>query len=246
MEDIVGTLYSKLHVWYNDGELEGFVGVETEADADCIAEVLSKHCGVRSEIGEINEETPIMKGTNSDYYVSWKGPDIISIVHHMYAVAGNIVLTRFGYVLNKMSTFKVAKCKENAVIPSKAHQSDTGFDLTIIDVVKRIDDKTALYGTGIKVVPPFGYYFEIVPRSSISKTGYTLANNVGVIDQSYRGELLVALTKANGNSKDIELPCRIAQLIPREYHHFVPSVVDEVSVSETSRGSGGFGSSNEK
>lgn len=244
MEDIVGTLYSKLHVWYNNGELEGFVGVETESDADCIAEVLSKYCNVKSEIGEINEETPIMKGTNSDYYVSWKGPDIVSIVHHMYMAAGKIVLSRFGYVLNRLSEFKVLKCKENAVIPSKAHQSDTGFDLTVIDIVKRIDDKTALYGTGIKVVPPFGFYFEIIPRSSISKTGYTLANNVGVIDQSYRGELLVALTKVNDDSKDIELPCRIAQLVPREYYHFVPKVVDDVS--ETSRGSGGFGSSNEK
>lgn len=244
MENIVGTLYSKLHVWLNDGELEGFVGVETEADADCIAEVLSKQCGVRSEIGEINEETTIMRGTNSDYYVSWKGPDIVSIVHHMYMIAGDAVLSRFGYILNKLNTFKVLRCKHDAVIPTKAHQSDTGFDLTIIDVVKRIDDKTALYGTGIKVVPPFGYYFEIVPRSSISKTGYTLANNVGIIDQSYRGELLVALTKANENAKDIELPCRIAQLIPREYVHFVPKVVD--SVSDTSRGCGGFGSSNEK
>lgn len=244
MEDIVGTLYSKLHVWYNDGELEGCLGVETESEADCIAEVLSKNCNVRSEIGEINEETVLLRGTNSDYCVSWRGPDLISIVHHMYMAAGNMVLTRFGFVLNKLNEFKVHKCKMNAVVPSKAHQSDTGLDLTVIDVVKRIDDKTVLYGTGITVVPPFGYYFDVVPRSSISKTGYTLANNVGIIDQAYRGEIMVALTKVNGDAKDIELPCRIAQLIPREYHHFVPRVVD--AVSDTARGSGGFGSSSEK
>ena len=34
-----------------------------------------------------------MKGTNSDYYVSWKGPDIISVVHHMYMIAGDAVLS---------------------------------------------------------------------------------------------------------------------------------------------------------
>ena len=246
MDSIVGQLYSKLHVWHNGIEFEGCVCVETESEADCIAEVVSKHCNVKSEIGEIQEENIILKGTDSDYYVAWSGPDVLSLVHHMYMIIGEHVLTRFGAVLHKVQPCHFATCKDGAVVPSKAHQSDTGFDLTIIDVVKRIDDKTALYGTGIKAVPPAGFYFEIVPRSSISKTGYILSNNIGIIDQSYRGELLVALTKVNPDSPDIELPCRIAQLVPREYVHFIPTVVSEESISETSRGAGGFGSSGAK
>jgi deoxyuridine 5'-triphosphate nucleotidohydrolase len=246
MESIVGQLYSKLHVWHNGIEFEGCVCVETESDADCIADLVSKHCNVKSEVGEIVEENVILKGTDSDYYVSWSGPDVISVVHHMYLIIGDRVLTRFGVVLHKLNPCHFAVCKEGAVVPSKAHQSDTGFDLTVIDVVKRIDEKTALYGTGIKAIPPAGYYFEIVPRSSISKTGYILSNNIGIIDQSYRGELLVALTKIQPNAPDIKLPCRIAQLIPREYIHLIPTVVPEESISDTSRGGGGFGSSGEK
>tara|TARA_Y100000389_G_scaffold201059_1_gene242863 strand:- start:10490 stop:11230 length:741 start_codon:yes stop_codon:yes gene_type:complete len=246
MDSIVGQLYSKLHVWHNGIEFEGCVYVETESEADGIAEVVSKHCNVKSEIGEIQGDNVMLKGTDCDFYVSWSGPDVISIVHYMYCIIGEPALTRFGVVLNKINPCHFAKCKECAVIPSKAHQSDTGFDLTIIDKVKRIDEKTVLYGTGIKVIPPSGYYFEIVPRSSISKTGYILSNNIGIIDQSYRGELLVALTKINPEAPDIELPCRIAQLIPREYIHLIPIVVSTDSFSDTTRGSGGFGSSGEK
>ena len=246
MNSIIGQLYSKLHVWHNGLAFEGCVCVETESEADCIAEVVSKHCNVKSEIGEIQGDNIMLKGTGYDYYVAWSGPDVISIVHHMYIVMGEHVLTRFGVVLNRINPCHFAKCKENAIVPSKAHQSDTGFDLTVVDIVKRIDENTALYGTGIKAVPPSGYYFEIVPRSSISKTGYILSNNIGIIDQSYRGELLVALTKINPDAPDIELPCRIAQLIPREYIHFIPVIVPDDSISDTTRGDGGFGSSGAK
>lgn len=248
MDSIVGQLYSKLHVWHNGIEFEGCVCVETESEADCIAEVVSKHCNIKSEIGEIKdiETNIILKGTDSDYYVSWSGPDVLSLVHHMYIIVGEPILTRFGAVLHRINPCHFSLCKENAVVPSKAHQSDSGFDLTIIDVVKRIDDKTALYGTGIKAIPPSGFYFEIVPRSSISKTGYILSNNIGIIDQSYRGELLVSLTKINPDAPDIDLPFRIAQLIPREYLHFIPTLVSPDSISDTSRGVGGFGSSGAK
>ena len=54
-----------------------------------------------------------------------------------------------------------------------------------------------MYDSYISVQPPEGYYFEIVPRSSISKLGYILTNSIGIIDPSYRGTLKVVLTKIN-------------------------------------------------
>ena len=94
---------------------------------------------------------------------------------------------------NKLE-FQFVICKEGAVIPSRAHSLDSGYDLTIIDVVKDYG-KTKLYGTGIKIQPPEGIYFDMVARSSISKIGYILSNSVAIIDNQFRGELLVALTK---------------------------------------------------
>lgn len=135
---------------------------------------------------------------------------------------------------------KWMKSKKDAVPPKKHLPSDSGYDLTIIDIVKDMGD-TKLYGTGIKVDMGFGWYGMIAPRSSISKTGYILSNSVGIIDRSYNGEILVALTKIDDSKPDIELPCRIAQLIPMPVCHFQFVEVD--SLDETFRGDGGFGSS---
>lgn len=132
-----------------------------------------------------------------------------------------------------------AKTKENAVPLQKSRISDSGIDVTIIDVVKEFGN-TKLYGTGIKVSPPYGYYFDLVPRSSIIKTGYMLANSVGIIDRTYRGEIMVALTKIDETMPDIELPSRIAQLILRPIEHV--KLVEVESLDDTNRGSGGFGS----
>ena len=81
----------------------------------------------------------------------------------------------------------------------------------------------------------------MVPRSSIIKSGYILANSVGVIDQGYTGEILVPLLKVDENQPDLELPKVMVQLIPRRWYHF--SIKEgEKGLNETSRGQGGFGS----
>lgn len=130
---------------------------------------------------------------------------------------------------------------ENAIVPSKSKLSDAGYDLTIIKEHKRLNSTTIMYDTGVKVKVPHGYYVEIVPRSSLSKSGYMLANSVGVIDNAYRGNIYVALTKVDLNAPDIALPFRCCQLIFRKQIHMDMQVVKE-DFAETSRGSGGFGS----
>jgi deoxyuridine 5'-triphosphate nucleotidohydrolase len=138
---------------------------------------------------------------------------------------------------------KVFRHDENAILPSKTRVSDAGYDITIIKEAKKLTDNTTLYDTGIKLDIPNGYYVEIVPRSSISKSGYILANSVGIIDQSYRGNILVALTKTCPTAADIELPFRCCQMIIRKqiYGKIIECPED---FNETSRNEGGFGSTN--
>jgi len=133
------------------------------------------------------------------------------------------------------------KMTNNAIIPSKAHFSDAGIDLTVIGICKRINKKTILCNTGIKLEIPNGYYVEIVPRSSIMKSGYMLSNSIGIIDTSYKGELFVALTKIDEESPEIEFPFRCCQMIMKKQYY--PIIEETVEISETSRGEGGFGSS---
>lgn len=134
---------------------------------------------------------------------------------------------------------KISRFSKDAVVPTKAHGSDSGYDLTIISKVKTFNG-CVLYDTGISVEPPHGFYFDVVPRSSITKTGYVLANSVGIIDRSYVGSIKIALYKLDKDAPDIELPCKIAQMILRPTFHFELKVVDKLSDSQ--RGEGGFGS----
>ena len=67
-----------------------------------------------------------------------------------------------------------------------------------------------------------------------------LANSIGIIDSSYRGELLIALSKIDDNSSDIQFPFRCCQLIMRKQ---VFPILEEINeTSDSSRGDGGFGS----
>ena len=146
------------------------------------------------------------------------------------------------YDVNYKPSIKVFKSNENAVIPSKAFEEDAGYDLTIISKIKDFNSKTSLYDTGIKIEVDEGYYTEIVPRSSISKFGYILANNIGIIDNHYRGNLMIALTKIADDAPDISLPFKCCQLIIRKQIEANLYEVIDNSLSSTVRDEGGFGS----
>jgi deoxyuridine 5'-triphosphate nucleotidohydrolase len=145
-------------------------------------------------------------------------------------------------LLNRIDKIKVIKKDSNAILPSKPNESDIGFDLTVIKKVKDLTENVELWDTGLVVLPPSGYYIEIVPRSSISKSGYMLANSVGIIDRGYRGTLMIALLKVSHSMNSIETPWKCCQMILRKHEN---SFIEECSDFEenTSRNTGGFGSS---
>lgn len=131
-----------------------------------------------------------------------------------------------------------------AVVPTKAHDSDVGYDLTAIDIYKSLSNNTVLYETGVVVKPPNGYYLEIVPRSSVTKTSVMLANSVGIIDPDYRDTIKIAVRITDPSLEDLVLPfCRF-QLILRKLES---SAMKEVScLDDTERGIGGFGSTDSR
>jgi dUTP pyrophosphatase len=138
-------------------------------------------------------------------------------------------------------SLKVMKTLPDAVIPSRAYPTDTGLDLTAVKLHKVLPCGVYMYDTGISIELPDGYYAEIVPRSSMSKSGWMLANSVGVIDNSYRGNLLIALYHANTSMPELELPFKQCQLVIKKLELF--DVVEVNSgLSNTERGNGGFGS----
>ena len=132
------------------------------------------------------------------------------------------------------------------VVPRKASPSEVGYDLTLTRKVKKLNKNTTMYDSSISVVPPIGHYIEIIPRSSLAKYGYMLANSVGIIDPTYRGTLKVVLTKVVDNAEELTLPLTRCQLILRKLELVDTEVISADDVRDfeqsTSRGAGGFGS----
>ena len=135
-------------------------------------------------------------------------------------------------------SFKVS-LEEGAIAPFKKRISDSGWDLHLVKLIKK-EGNLYFFDTGVRVAPPSGFYFDLVPRSSIYKSGFVLANSVGIIDMTYRGTIKVPLIKVDSSKPDPELPWRAVQLIPRRF--FPLEVELSTSLDRTIRGEGGFGS----
>ena len=104
---------------------------------------------------------------------------------------------------------------------------------------------TVLIHTGISIEIPEGYCGLIFARSGLaSKRGLAPANKVGVIDADYRGEIMVALHNHSDFAADVEPFERVAQLAIVPFLKAEFEVVDDLS--DTVRGTGGFGSTGTK
>lgn len=137
--------------------------------------------------------------------------------------------------------FKYKKIHKDASPPQKQRGSDRGYDLTLIEKIKT-DGNVEFFSTGIIIEPTLGYYFDLVCRNSINKFGYMLANNTCTIDRTYKGPIIVSLIKFNLNKPDLELPCRLVQIIPRQIQHLEPIEITEEELLSSERKSGSFGS----
>lgn len=150
---------------------------------------------------------------------------------------------------------------DGAKAPSKAHATDTGYDL-YVHHVEVTDQAPALpatsirhtlvtIGTGVCCAPADGYALELRPKSRFCNTGYTMPNSPGTVDHDYRGELTLKFRVpylAGDNTYSLHeyirqqwkpgTPC--AQLVVTRLVDSEMEQVEELSTTE--RGDGGFGS----
>ena len=139
---------------------------------------------------------------------------------------------------------KIKKTSETATIPTKAHDSDAGWDLYADEDVIINPNTQRLISTGISMEIPDGTVGLIWPRSGLAvKQGVDVF--AGVVDSGYRGEVKVCLFNAGSvwatPIVEIAKGDRIAQILFQHIPHFH---LEEVSdLEEADRGEGGFGSS---
>jgi dUTP pyrophosphatase len=137
----------------------------------------------------------------------------------------------------------ITRLKDEAVLPTRAHDGDAGLDLYACEAAHIGPGERWSVGTGVAVEIPDGHAGLVLPRSGLAKKhGITLVNAPGLIDSGYRGELRVLLLNTDpAETFRVEPGDRIAQLVISPVVLAEP--VEAAALAESARGDGGFGSS---
>lgn len=128
---------------------------------------------------------------------------------------------------------------DGAFAPIRAHETDAGLDLIAKERVKIWPGMSACIDTGVHMELPHGYYGKIE-----SKSGLNVKHNIvscgGVIDEGYTGSVVVKLYNLGDKAYVFNPGDKVAQLVIQPYVAPELEIVEELS--ETDRGSNGFGS----
>jgi dUTP pyrophosphatase len=120
------------------------------------------------------------------------------------------------------------------------HEGDAGLDLYVLEDVTIAPGETKAIKLGISCEPEDGRAYFLMPRSSISKTPLRMANSVGLIDGGYRGELMAMCDNIKDEVYTAEKGQRLFQVVACDCSPIYYEMVE--TLSETTRGAGGFGS----
>ena len=155
--------------------------------------------------------------------------------------------------IKKIIPMRVKLLSPNAKVPTRSSNGAAGYDLYADNIKEVCDDfpsnnrillfpgQTLKVGTGIAIELPKCTFGAIYARSSLGVNhGIAPSNCVGIVDEDYRGEIVVALHNHSNSVFIFDYGDRIAQLVIQPYIAADISIVD--NLSDTERGNGGFGS----
>jgi len=134
--------------------------------------------------------------------------------------------------------------QSNNPLPFYSTEYSAGMDLraSLAAPVVLQPMERALIPTGLFIEVPENHEAQVRPRSGLAiKNGITVLNSPGTIDADYRGEVKVILINLSNEPFTIQNGDRIAQMVIAKYEKICWKQVEQLS--ETERGSGGFGSS---
>lgn len=130
--------------------------------------------------------------------------------------------------------------QDREFIPTRGTPSSAGLDLYVTrDLVVPKNCDIGIH-TGVCVEIPENHFGILCPRSSAGKKGLSLVNTIGIIDSDYRGEIILLMRNNGVSAVPLRRGERVAQLLIVPYISPEIEVVEELS--ETVRGTGGFGS----
>lgn len=134
---------------------------------------------------------------------------------------------------------KLKRLSNDAKIPSYAHEGDAGLDLySNEDFILKVCDRAAIK-TGVQIAIPRGYVGLVWDKSGIALT-HGIKTKGGVIDSSYRGEIMVVMVNLGKEDFKIKKGMKIAQILVQKVENVELEEVE--ALDETSRNEKGFGS----
>src|SRR3989344_7421314 len=121
-------------------------------------------------------------------------------------------------MLLKIMQIKIKKLHKDAKMPTHGHPGDAGIDFYALEDVYFPSLGQAQVRTGIAMEIPEGYVGLIWDKSSISfKHGLKVMG--GVIDASYRGEIIMSLRNLSDKDFTLEKGHKVAQMIIQKFEH---------------------------
>jgi dUTP pyrophosphatase len=165
--------------------------------------------------------------------------------------------------MNQSPPLQVKKLFSDAVLPVRAHPTDSGLDvcayrferfyaetmesegpLQVDKILLRTNDRVLVH-TGITATVGLGYEIQVRPRSGNAlKRGLIVVNSPGTIDESYRGPICVIIANVGHDTQEIVKGERIAQLVVCPI--ILSDVLEIKDLEDTTRSTGGFGSTGHK
>lgn len=140
------------------------------------------------------------------------------------------------------ATLNIKRLRDGACLPRYMTPGSAGMDLAaaLPESVEVAPGARRLVPTGLVIEIPNGYEAQVRPRSGLAiKQGLTVLNAPGTIDSDYRGEVCVALVNLGCETVRIDPGMRVAQLVVAPVTQM--DIREVQHVSDTARGSGGFG-----
>lgn len=137
--------------------------------------------------------------------------------------------------------------KSNHSLPNYETIASAGMDLraNIVEPITLKPLERAIVKTGLFIELPLGFEAQVRPRSGLAaKKGISVLNAPGTIDADYRGEIGVILVNLSNEDFVIENGERVAQLVIAKHER--AEWIEVEKLTETSRGTGGFGSTGTK
>ena|SRR2546425_5012106 len=139
----------------------------------------------------------------------------------------------------ELSLLRFKKLDPKAVLPTRGSVLSAGLDIYSTEDLTIAPGERYLARTGLSVAIPEGYYGRLAPRSGLA-ANKGLDTLAGVIDADYRGEIRCLLYNAGAEPIHLPAESKICQLVVEKI--ITPTPIWAEDISDTDRGSGGFGS----